>query len=137
MELWKDIQGFEGLYRVSNQGNVTSLTHVQEYTDSIGRNVKRFKRGKVLIPSPMRNKDGYLGVTLYRNGKRYTLAVHRLVASAFVPNPQCLPQVNHKDERKINNCADNLEWCTCSYNINYGTANERRSATKRKRGVYG
>ena len=127
VEVWKDVQGFNGVYQVSNYGNMRSISHVQHYTDSIGRNVTRSVKGKRLIPTPIQR--GYAGVTLYDNGKKITKCVHTLVATAFIDNPNGLPQVNHKDENKLNNRVDNLEWCTCSYNINYGTGNNRRSCT--------
>ena len=130
-EVWVDIIGFEGLYQVSNLGNVKSMSHVQCYVDSINRTCTRTRKGRVLIPALMRD-NGYLGVTLYKNGVRCTRAVHRLVAEAFIPNTDGLPQVNHRDEDKTNNRIDNLEWCTTSYNVNYGTANDRRSIRLRK-----
>ena len=71
---------------------------------------------------------------LSKRGKTKTFKIHRLVASAFIPNPNNLPQVNHKDENKQNNHAENLEWCDCAYNVNYGTANERRVETIKKSG---
>lgn len=77
---------------------------------------------------------GYLQVNLSKNGKAKTFQVHRLVAEAFIPNPQNLPEVNHRDEDKTNNTMNNLEWCTRQYNLNYGTHNERISKTMS--GVY-
>lgn len=75
-------------------------------------------------------KGGYQGVLLKTPEKFKGVPVHRLVAEAFIPNPDNLPQVNHKDENKWNNCVDNLEWCTAKYNSNYGTKNIRLSKTK-------
>lgn len=124
MEIWKDIKGYENQYQVSNLGRVRSL-------DRIGKNGYSYK-GKILKPRP--NKRGYIKANL--SGKIY--AVHRLVAQAFIPNPNNYPVVNHKDENKQNNMIwinkdgsidyekSNLEWCTQEYNINYGTANKRR-----------
>ena len=100
-EIWKDIKGYEGLYQVSNFGRVKSST-------------------KIL--ANRLSKRGYYIVTLYKNAKGVTKTVHRLVAQAFIPNPDNLPQVNHKDENKLNNRVDNLEWCTAKYNINYSSA---------------
>ena len=71
------------------------------------------------------DKSGYLKVRLYKDKHQHTLLVHRLVALAFLPNPNNYPQVNHKDENKHNNDVSNLEWCTVKYNANYGTRNER------------
>ena len=113
-EIWKDIQGYEGLYRVSNLGRV-----------------KSFHKAKEHILSPGKDKDGYFQVQLYKNGINKMRKVHRLVAQAFISNPNNLPQINHKDENKQNNNVDNLEWCTNEYNHNYGTA-VKRAAEKRR-----
>lgn len=100
-EIWKDCKGYEGRYQVSNLGRVWSIKS-QSYLN--GSN----------------DKDGYLRVHLTAiNGKRKVESIHRLVAIAFLENPQGLPQVNHKDENKANNCLDNLEWCTAKYNNIY------------------
>lgn len=108
-EIWKDIKGYEGLYHISNLGRV--------------------KNANGLILSSANNGKGYCIVSLYRNGKQKTHRIHRLVAIAFIPNPNNLPEVNHKDEKKENNEVSNLEWCTHDYNCNYGTKNERQSRT--------
>lgn len=112
-EEWRDIAGYEGKYQVSNLGRVKSL------------NYRRAGKAKILKTL---ERGGYLRVALYKNGKNDRLTVHRLVASAFIPNQDNLPFVNHKDENKKNNRADNLEWCTAKYNLNYGTRIERVSA---------
>lgn len=109
-EIWKDIPGFPGYYQVSDQGRVATLKH-------------GFR-----IYKPEKTKTGYYQVSIER--KRYK--IHRLVALAFIPNPDGLPQINHKNEIKTDNRADNLEWCTCKYNVNYGTAIERRSKKRGK-----
>lgn len=111
MEEWEDIAGYEGLYQVSNLGRVKSL----------GNNKSRNEK----IIKPRSNKDGYLLVGLYNEGKGKNHRVHRLVAQAFINNPDNKPEVNHKDEDKTNNCVENLEWVTRKENINYGTHNER------------
>lgn len=120
-EVWKDIKGYEGLYQVSNMGRVRSLD----------RYVNHNYVNKKLIKSKIRkfstDKDGYKGVTLCKDGIQKTYKVHRLVAEAFLQNPNNLPFINHKDEDKTNNRVDNLEWCTHSYNINYGTRNKKVS----------
>lgn len=113
MEQWRDVVGYEGLYRVSNYGNVFSV------------------RKDRLLKTETTNK-GYLRVCLRKDGKEKHLKVHRLVANAFIPNPNNYPQVNHKDEVKTNNCAFNLEWCTNDYNAHYGTRNERVAKAKSK-----
>ena len=71
-------------------------------------------------------KDGYVIISLSKGGKKYKCYLHRLVAETFIPNPDNLPQVNHKDEDKTNNCVSNLEWITPKDNCNYGTRNERQ-----------
>lgn len=119
-EIWKDIPNFEGLYQVSNLGNVKTL---DKYVNSGIKNNSKVKRiGKIL---KQYNKGGYLQVSLRKNYKRYYFGIHRLVAMAFIPNPNNYPQVNHKDENKLNNCVENLEWCTAQYNCNYGNRNKK------------
>ena len=116
-EIWKDVAGFEGFYKISNKGNVYSVAR----KDTIGRKCG----GRTLTP---RNAgDGYLKVGLYKNGKTKGEYIHRLVAEAFIPNPNNYPEVNHKDEVKTNNYVENLEWCTSKYNSNHGTRIERLS----------
>ena len=110
MEVWKDIPGFEN-YQISNYGNVKSLNY--------GRT------GKTKLLKPTISGKGYLQVRLSKFGKPNALLVHRLVAIAFIPNPDNLPHINHKDENKLNNNPNNLEWCDNSYNNNYGTRNKR------------
>ena len=110
-EEWRDIVGYNGMYQVSNKGRIRSFKY---------RNTK-----ETYVLKQMINKKGYLIVGLSKNGKRKTVIVHRIVAQAFIPNPNKYPQINHKDENKTNNNIDNLEWCTNSYNHNFGTHNER------------
>lgn len=112
-EIWKDIEGYEGLYQVSNLGRVKSL------------NYKRSGKEGILTPTPI--YGGYMHINLYKNGKPKPYLIHRLVAQSFIPNPNNLPEVNHKDENKENNSVDNLEWCTSKYNANHGTRNKRVS----------
>ena len=108
LEKFVDIQGYEGLYKVNKSGAILSV-----------------RSGKLLTAS--KNKQGYINVVLSKDGKSITYKVHRLVALAFISNPNNYPYVNHKDEDKTNNNVENLEWCTPKYNLNYGTAIKRRS----------
>lgn len=118
-ELWKDIKGYEGYYQVSNLGRVRS---VDRWVANSG-DTKKFLKGRIRKLNYLNN--GYLVAHLLKEGKSEPYYVHRLVAEAFIPNPDNLPIINHKDEVKTNNHVDNLEWCTYSYNSNYGTAIER------------
>ena len=110
-EIWKDIKGYEGLYQVSNLGRV-----------------KRITTGRVL--KPLKHANGYLMVKLSKNSIVYTKTVHRLVAEAFIPNPEHKSEINHIDENKTNNNVSNLEWMTRTENINHGTRTERMSKTQ-------
>lgn len=112
-ETWKPITDYVGLYEVSSEGRV--------------RNVKT---GKIL--KPKNNRRGYLFVGLHKNGAVKNRYIHRLVAQAFIPNPNKLPEVNHKDEIKANNNLDNLEWVSHRDNSNYGKRNERISKSMSK-----
>ena len=129
IEIWKtavyDGEVYEGLYKVSNWGRILSLN----YNGT----------GKAKLMNPGTDTNGYFYVGLWKNGKRKTCSVHRLVAQTFLPNPENLPQVNHKDEDKTNNFVflnedgsvdkekSNLEWKSPKDNINHGTRNERVS----------
>ena len=128
MEEWKNVIGYEGLYEVSSYGRVRSLNRYVEYSN--GRIC--LHKGKVL--SPAKNRYGYLVVVLSCNEKRKTITVHRLVAQAFIPNPDDLLEVNHKDEDKTNNNVTNLEWCTAKYNSNYGNRTKNIVNTRVKNG---
>ena len=120
-EIWKDIEGFEKLYEVSNLGRVRSLDRFVKKNN----NSTRFIKGGVL--KPCKNKGGYLIINLCKNGKTKTYNIHRLVALSFIENPKKLPCINHKNELKFDNRAKNLEWCDRSYNTNYGKRNEKVS----------
>ena len=113
--IWKEISGYEGLYEVSDTGLVRSL-----------------KFGKKRILSAGKQRKGYLAVQLYKDGICKNLLIHRLVASAFIPNPQNLDTVNHKNEDKHNNNISNLEWMTLTDNQNYGTRNKRIAEARSK-----
>ncbi len=112
-EIWKDVPEYVGLYQVSTMGRIRGL-----------------KRGKILKTDTSR--DGYTRVAFCKDGKIRRFRVNRLVALAFIPNPEHLPQVNHKNEIKADNRADNLEWCTPKDNINSGTCIIRRAIKQGK-----
>lgn len=124
-EEWRDVQGYECLYQVSNLGRVKSLDRMVDNGKG-----KRFAKGTILAYKKAGSDGQYDSVSLCRDGKIKYCTVHRLVANAFIPNNENLPEVNHKDENTHNNCVDNLEWCTRLYNTNYGTHNEKLSKTK-------
>jgi hypothetical protein len=109
MELWKDIPNYEGIYQVSNQGNIRSL---------LFRNNIVVKE-KIRILKPTDNGNGYLIVGLKASGKRKNYYVHRLVAAMFCKKVDNCNYVNHKDRNKYNNNAENLEWCTQKQNVQY------------------
>lgn len=110
-EVWKPVKGYEGLYEVSDMGRVRGL-----------------KSGKVLRPG---NSGRYDFVVLVKDGKRKDMYVHRIVANTFIPNPNGLLEVNHIDENKTNNRAENLEWCTRLENIHHGTGIQRKALAQR------
>ena len=124
-EIWRPIEGYEGLYEVSNTGLIRSL-------DRFVGNRNRIK-GKIL--SIKIEKNGYCSVALSKYGKMKRYLVHRLVAQEFIPNTEGLPQVNHKDEDKTNNRVENLEWCDNYYNLMYGTGNDRRIISNQNGGI--
>ena len=122
-EIWKDISGYEGFYQISNFGRVRRLVSWRG-NQCISKYISDVK-----IISPYIDNLGYerIHLTIPNRTKQYR--VHRLVAMAFIPNPDNLPQINHKDENKTNNCVDNLEWCTQTYNNKYGTRGKRIGTT--------
>ena len=104
---WKDIIGYENEYQINQFGEIRTL-----------KDSPKLKKYNVLKPQ-INKRNGYVYQMLYKNGKEKLLRVHRLVAMAFLPNPNNLPQVNHKDGNKQNNSVDNLEWCEQSYNMKH------------------
>ena len=113
MEIWKKLQ-IDSMYEVSNYGNIRSL-----------------KSNKILKTHQDSKKKGYHYITLNHNGKKRSYQVHRLVAMAFLPNPNNYPCINHIDENPQNNNVNNLEWCSYSYNLSYGGKIQRELHTKR------
>ena len=108
-EIWKNIKNYEGIYKISNLGRIKSLN-------------------KGIILKQFKNTSGYYQVELWKNKKGKKILVHKLVAENFISNKNNLPFINHKDENKENNYANNLEWCTAQYNCNYGDRNSRLSS---------
>lgn len=106
MEEWRDISGYEGLYKISNYGNIKS------FQAGGNHNEEKILKGK-------KHPKGYVLVDLHKDGQLKTFLVHRLVAVAFIENPNNYPYINHKDEVKDNNHSDNLEWCDAKYNFHY------------------
>ena len=112
MKEWRDCKGYEGHYQVSNEGDVRTL-------DWMGTGkIKELK---------LRKQEGYMFTTFIDNGMNVNKRVHRLVAEAFIPNPNNYPCINHKNEIRDDNRVENLEWCTVKYNDNYGMHNKRLS----------
>lgn len=123
-EIWKDIAGYEGFYKVSNHGNVKSCERIVNH--GLG---EAYRTIKSRIIKPCSDNHGYHLVSLSKNGKVRKHKVHRLVAGAFLPNPENKPTVNHINETKIDNHVSNLEWATYKENNNHGGHNERVSKT--------
>lgn len=132
MEIWKDIKGYDGIYQISNEGRVKSLE--RDYTTELnGKRITMHKNEQIMKT----HFSNYERVALYKNGKEKRFLVHRLVAEAFIENPNNYPIINHKDENPENNYVhinedgsvdldkSNLEWCTQKYNANYGTRIEK------------
>ena len=110
-EIWKEIKGYEGLYQVSNLGRVKSLKRYVNHSS----NSKRIVNEKLL--KPVVDNTKYYVVSLWKKNKHLRPHIHRLVAEAFIPNPQNKPHINHIDGNKLNNCINNLEWCTPRENV--------------------
>ena len=129
-EIWRPVVGYEGLYEISSYGRVRSLDRYVKYSNG----QIHLHKGRIL--SSGKDINGYLMCNLYLNKNMKKVSIHRLVAQAFLPNIDNLPEVNHKDENKTNNRVDNLEWCTAKYNMNYGTRNIRIKETAIKNGYW-
>lgn len=127
-EKWLDVKGYEGLYQVSNLGRVRAPQKVIK-----GGRYNCLRTLKECILKQYPNKFGYLFVRLSKQGKYKNFRVNRLVAMAFIPNPNNLPVVNHKNENILNNSVDNLEWCSIAYNNNYATRVQRMADNQRNK----
>ena len=127
-EEWKDILNYEGMYQVSNLGKVRSLDRIRR--NGVNDSDICIQKGQMLKQAKQK-ASGYMFVSLSKNGITKGFTVHRLVAQAFIPNPNRYGCVNHKDENRQNNRVDNLEWCTYKYNNNYGTKIQRYKQTMR------
>ncbi|MEZ0117826.1 UNVERIFIED_ORG: hypothetical protein ABRZ91_001783 [Heyndrickxia coagulans] len=133
VEIWKDVKGYEGLYQVSNLGNVRSVDRVVKMVYKNGNVATMKRKGKLL--SPYKHKSGYIVVNLSKDGVRKMQYVHRLVLEAFVPNVKGLPDANHINEKKDDNRLENLEWISEKDNCNHGTRNKRIVRTKKLKNI--
>ena len=138
IEIWKPVVGYEGVYEVSSFGRIRSLDRITSYISRTreGKEYTTTHTHKGKLMKQHNNQFGYKVIALRKDGKYRTYMVHRLVADAFLSNPNNYPVVNHKDENKQNNCVENLEWCTQQYNINYGSGNIRRIDTRNQNKSY-
>lgn len=116
VEVWKPVKDYEGIYEISNIGRV--------------RSKHKHTKSKDGIIKERKTRNGYCHVELWKNGTGVDRYIHRLVALAFIPNPNNLPEINHKDENPSNNCVDNLEWCDRTYNNNYGNHYKKMVETR-------
>lgn len=114
-EVWKEIEGYEGLYEVSNFGRIRSLDRVAITYSNGGTQVRK---GRIRVGT-VDKSTGYVKLLLCKNAVQVSYTLHRLVALAFIPNPENKPHVNHKDGNKANNHVDNLEWCTALENVQH------------------
>lgn len=126
-EHWKPVKGYEGQYEVSDKGRVRSLDRYVKTANKRSKTGKYFVEGK--IRKPFVGHDGYLRMALNKDGVNKKYFVHRLVMETFSPNPdpEHLTQINHKNEITNDNRVENLEWCTQTYNNNYGNRIEKQA----------
>lgn len=124
-EIWEDIPQLKNLYAISNFGRLKSYARSLVRADG-----RRYKTSERIVRLSV-NHTGYYSYRPSIEGELRSVLIHRLIAEAFIPNPDNLPYVNHRDENKLNNGIENLEWCTAKYNSNYGTCQKRRANTLR------
>jgi len=131
-EVWRPVEDYEGLYEISNYGNVKSLSRKVFVTNKYNAKSTRKIKSKILIKQYI---GTYYVVSLCKNGKYKQHYIHRLVATSFLENKNNYNYINHKDENKLNNFVDNLEWCTQKYNCNYGNRNKIVSEKKKNKPI--
>lgn len=131
-ELWLPVVGYEGLYEVSNQGNIRSVARRIPHSK---KGYTRVFYGSVLTPITNKSRNNYCYISLKKDGKKKNLLLHRLIAQAFIPNPENKNQINHKDYNPCNNAVNNLEWCDSKYNLNYSLCNRKDQKGKHGRKV--
>lgn len=130
-EEWREIPGYEGLYKISSFGRIIAQTRAIVCKCKDGSEAVRYYKWRYVEPKPDKREYRYVSLR-DKDGVITKISIHRLVATVFIPNPDNLPIVNHKDENPGNNRADNLEWCTNEYNLSYGTARKRQGESLRK-----
>lgn len=128
-EIWKDIPGYERFYKASSLGRIKSVERWIKREDGYSNHILE----RIVRQYTTKSDYGYLRVGLHKDGRSRTCLVHRLIAMAFLPNPNNLPQVNHKNEVITDNRAENLEWCDSEYNVHYGTCLLRGGLKRRNR----
>ena len=132
VEIWKDIKDYEGLYQVSNLGNVRSLDMIIMQLHYWSKKyVKHIYKGRLLKGS--KNSNGYKVITLHKGKKTEKKLLHKIIAETFIPNPNNYNYINHKDNNPSNNNVNNLEWCTQSYNIKYAYEKGNKTQQKKKK----